>query len=124
MGKIVIQKITDGQYHFVLKARNGEIVAASAAYASVAQCESVVNTTRCSAPVSPVEDQTASRHNVLRQPKFELYRGAQGEYRFHLRAEDGTVLLAGEGYTTKANCQNGIASVKENAPDAILIKEV
>ena len=50
---------------------------------------------------------------------FELYKDKAGEYRWRLRHQNGNIIAdGGEGYTTKANAENGIASVKENAPDA------
>ncbi|GLT13878.1 YegP family protein [Vibrio algivorus] len=49
--------------------------------------------------------------------KFELYKDAAGEFRFRLKAGNGQNILASEGYTTKASCENGIDSVKANAPD-------
>jgi uncharacterized protein YegP (UPF0339 family) len=49
--------------------------------------------------------------------KFELYTDKAGEFRFRLKAGNGQTILASEGYTTKAAAQNGIESVKKNAPD-------
>lgn len=50
---------------------------------------------------------------------FELYKDKAGEFRWRLRHENGNIIAdSGEGYTTKANAQNGIESVKTNAPEA------
>lgn len=35
---------------------------------------------------------------------------------FHLKAANGEIILASEGYTTKDNCRNGVASVKLHSP--------
>lgn len=48
--------------------------------------------------------------------KFEMYVDKAGEYRFRLLAGNGQNILGSEGYTTKAACENGIESVKTNAP--------
>ncbi len=48
--------------------------------------------------------------------KFILKKRSNGEYQFNLEAANGQVILTSEGYTAKASCQNGIASVKTNAP--------
>ena len=48
--------------------------------------------------------------------KFILKKRSDGEYQFNLEAANGQVILTSEGYTTKASCINGIASVKTNAP--------
>ena len=46
---------------------------------------------------------------------FEVYTDAKGEQRFRLKAPNGEIILASEGYTTKAACMNGIESVRENS---------
>ena len=51
--------------------------------------------------------------------KFEIFQSEKSqEYYFRLKAENGQIILQSEGYTTKANCKNGVASVKKNAPHA------
>jgi len=50
--------------------------------------------------------------------RFELYKDAVGEYRFRLKAANGEIIGASEGYTTKANAENGIDSVKKNAENS------
>lgn len=47
---------------------------------------------------------------------FEKYTDKKGEFRFRLKAGNGETILASEGYTTKAARDNGIASVRKNAP--------
>ncbi|MBP9599875.1 MAG: YegP family protein [Lutibacter sp.] len=49
--------------------------------------------------------------------KFEIYKDKKGEFRFRLKAGNGKLILVGEGYTSKANCLNGIESVRENTQD-------
>jgi hypothetical protein len=50
--------------------------------------------------------------------KFEVYQsGKKNEFRFRLKADNGQIILSSEGYTSKAACLNGIASVKKNAKD-------
>ena len=48
--------------------------------------------------------------------KFELYKDSRSEYRFRLKASNGEIILVSEGYEAKAGAENGIASVKTNAP--------
>ena len=47
--------------------------------------------------------------------KFELYKDKAGEYRFRLKAGNGEIILASEGYKQKASAKNGIKSVRRNA---------
>ena len=49
--------------------------------------------------------------------KFELYTDNAGEFRFRLKAGNGENILASEGYKQKASAENGIASVRKNAPE-------
>ena len=45
--------------------------------------------------------------------KFELFTDKAGEYRFRLKAGNGQVILASEGYKQRSGAQNGIASVRK-----------
>lgn len=47
--------------------------------------------------------------------KFELYKDKKGEFRFRLKAGNGEILLASEGYGDRAGALNGIESVKKNS---------
>jgi uncharacterized protein len=49
---------------------------------------------------------------------FEIFIGSNGQYYFRLKAANGQIIAASEGYTTKQGAQNGIASVKQVAPTA------
>ena len=49
--------------------------------------------------------------------KFEIYKDKAGEFRFRLKASNGQNILASEGYKDKSGCNNGIESVKKNAPN-------
>ena len=49
--------------------------------------------------------------------KFEIFKDRKGEFRFRLKATNGEIILASEGYKTKTGVKNGIASVQKNAVD-------
>ncbi len=49
--------------------------------------------------------------------KFEVYCDKAGEHRFRLKAGNGQIILASEGYSSKDGCENGIESVKENSQE-------
>jgi len=55
-------------------------------------------------------------------PKFEIYKGAQGKFRWRLRAPNGEIIATGEAYETKDSCKKGIESVKTNAPKAQIVE--
>lgn len=47
--------------------------------------------------------------------KFVISMGKDDKYYFNLKAGNGEIILTSQGYTTKANCLNGIESVKTNS---------
>lgn len=49
--------------------------------------------------------------------KFEIYKDKADEFRFRLKAGNGEIILASQGYNAKSGCTNGIESVKNHAPD-------
>ena len=50
---------------------------------------------------------------------FEVYTDPSGEFRWRLKTGNGqTIATGGEGYSSRANCENGIAAVKRDAPEA------
>ena len=117
MGSYIIKKVPSG-VKFDLKAANGEVIATSEVYSSLAACENGIESTRKNAVLAPTEDQTVKNYEPEKNPKFEVYLDAKEEFRFRLKASNGEILVFSEGYTTKNNCLNGIASVKKNAPDS------
>lgn len=56
-------------------------------------------------------------------PKFLIKQAKNGQFYFNLTAKNGQVIASSEMYTTKAACENGIDSVKENAPGAEVEEE-
>ena len=52
----------------------------------------------------------------MNNPKFQIFLGADEQFYFRLFAVNGQIILGSEGYTSRDGCQNGIDSVKENAP--------
>ncbi|MBR6045321.1 MAG: YegP family protein [Ruminococcus sp.] len=118
MGKFII-KATKTGFTFSLKAGNGEIIAIGGeVYNKVASCKNGCESVAKNAPVANLEDQTVEGFATEKCPKFEIYTDKKGEFRFRLKATNGQVICASEGYTTKPACKNGIESVRKNAADA------
>ena len=122
MAKFVISKAKTG-YKFNLKAGNGQVIATSEIYDSESGCKNGVDSVKKNAPIAPVEDQTVDGFATEKCPKFEVYKDKAGEFRFRLKAGNGQIIATGEGYTTRANCINGVESVKKNAPEADVVEE-
>jgi uncharacterized protein YegP (UPF0339 family) len=56
--------------------------------------------------------------------KFEVYLDSSNEYRWRLKSANGQVIATGgEGYSSKVGCENGIAAVKKDAPDAPIVQQ-
>ena len=47
---------------------------------------------------------------------FELKQTNNGQFMFTLKGENGEIVLTSQAYKTKANAEDGIASVRTNAP--------
>ena len=47
--------------------------------------------------------------------KFVITKGKDDKYYFNLKAGNGEVILTSQGYKAKADCMNGIDSVKKNS---------
>ncbi len=122
MGKFVIRATATGT-KFDLKAGNGEVIATSEVYASLAACKNGVESVRKNAPIAAVEDQTEEGYAAQKHPKFEVYTDKAGEFRFRLKATNGQIIATSEGYKAMASCMNGIESVKKNAPEASVVEE-
>ena len=122
MGKFIIKNTNTG-VKFDLKATNGQVIATSEVYITDAACKKGIESVSKNAPIAAVEDQTIEGYATEKHPKFEIYKDNAGEFRFRLKATNGQVIATGEGYTTHANCLNGVESVKKNAIDAEIIKE-
>ena len=103
MGKFNINQTDKGQYYFNLKANNGEIILASQRYSAKANCQNGIESVRV---------------NSQDDSKFERLPSKDGQHYFNLMASNGQVIGTSETYTTKQGMENGISSVKTNAPGA------
>ncbi len=122
MGKFVVSEVKTG-VKFNLKANNGQVIAASQVYKTFATCMKGINSIKKNAPVAAIEDQTVEGFEVKKNPKWEIYTDKAGEFRFRLKARNGQIICAGEGYKQMSGCKNGIESIIKNAPDAEVVKE-
>lgn len=117
MSKFTIRRVSSG-VKFDLRAANGQTVLTSEVYKTEAACRAGIESVRKNAAAGKIEDQTGEDHKVLTNPKFELYRDKAGQYRFRLKARNGSVIAASDSYTTRSACRAGIESVIKNAGDA------
>ena len=101
-----------GEHRWRLRHENGNIIADSGeGYASKSGAEDAVVRVREYAPEAHVLD--------VGSAAFEIYEDAGGEWRWRLRHRNGNILAdSGEGYTDRSSAEDGLQSVKENAPNA------
>ena len=104
-GIFEIKQSKSGQFHFNLKAGNGEIILSSEQYVAKAGAENGIESVRANAP---------------HDERYERKKSKKDEPYFVLKAANGEIIGSSEMYTSTAGMENGIASVKKNAPEAKL----
>jgi uncharacterized protein YegP (UPF0339 family) len=55
--------------------------------------------------------------------KFEISKDKAGKFRFHLKAPNGEIIAASQGYEIKASAQKGIEAIKTHALSASVIDQ-
>ncbi len=101
-----------GQYRWRLVHDNGNIIAdGGEGYADERGAEDAVDRIRSYGPEAHVLD--------IGTAAFELYEDQAGEWRWRLRHRNGNIMAdSGEGYASRSGAEDGIHSVKHNAPNA------
>ena len=122
MAKFEIKETASG-VKFNLLASNGQVIGVSEIYSGKEACLKGIESVRKNSEIANLEDQTADPVVAAVNPKFEIYTDKAGEYRFRLKARNGEIILSSEGYKAKASCENGIESVRKNAPEAEVVEE-
>jgi uncharacterized protein YegP (UPF0339 family) len=103
MGKFVVTTRSNGEYQFNLKAGNGQTILTSEGYKAKASCENGIESVRV---------------NSQSDDRFERKTSSNGKPYFSLKASNGQVIGTSEMYESEAGRDNGIESVKANAPGA------
>lgn len=117
-----IKKSKDDRYVFNLYAANRVIIATSQIYSSSQSAINGANSVIANAEKANVEDQTLKNVTTMPFPKWEIYKDKGGQYRFRLRASNGSCICHSQGYTAKASCKNGIESIIRTVKDAKIDK--
>lgn len=101
-----------GEYYFDLYASNGQLLGASDLYASKSAAQKGID-----AVIAALASPTTSGATVG-GAHFETFKGADKKSYFRLRAANGQIVLASQGYSSSSAAQNGIDSVETNGVDA------
>lgn len=91
----------DGQFYFNLTARNGQVILSSEGYKAKASCE------------NGIESVKRASHE---ETSFVRETAKNGQTYFYLKASNGQEIGRSETYKSKESMENGILSVKTNAP--------
>ena len=118
--KFEIKIAKNGEYMFNLYAVNGKIIATSETYTALHNCKGGIESIRANA-TAHIEDQTEEGYTELLCPKYEIFTDKEEKFRFRLRASNGEIICASQGYTAKTSARAGIESIAENAPSAEIV---
>jgi hypothetical protein len=102
MGKFVIQN-GNGKYRFNLKADNHQVILTSESYTSKSGCENGIESVKINAPLDNHYARLVSKNS---------------KFYFNLKAGNGEIIGTSEMYESESSRDNGIESVKKNAPKA------
>ncbi|HUF10888.1 MAG TPA: YegP family protein [Rhodothermales bacterium] len=102
-GKFELYKDAGGEFRFRLKAGNGEKILASEGYKVKASAESGIESVKKNAPSDASYEKKTSKN---------------GKFMFNLLAANKQVIGTSEMYESESGRDNGIKSVKTNAPGA------
>lgn len=102
-GKFELKEAKNGKYHFNLKAGNGQIILSSEMYESKASAENGI---------------ASVQKNCGDDGRFERRTSTNNKPYFVLKAGNGQEIGRSEMYESTASMENGIESVKKNAPGA------
>ena len=103
--KFVITKSKNDKFLFNLKAGNGEVILSSQMYDAKASATSGVESVKT---------------NAALDERYERKASAKGQPFFNLKAANGQVVGHSEMYSSTSAMEGGIASVKKNAPSAVI----
>ena len=105
MGKFVITTRANGEFQFNLKAGNGQTILTSEGYTTKAACNNGIESVKT---------------NAADDNRYDRKEAKNGKPYFNLKAGNGQIIGSSEMYESVAARENGIESVKKNAPDATI----
>lgn len=104
--KFELAKSTNGKFFFRLKAANGEPILSGEMYESKAGAQGGIESVKKNAPADE---------------RYERKTSASGQPFFTLKAGNGESIGRSETYSSTSAMENGIESVKKNAPTAEVV---
>lgn len=108
MGKFVVSVRKNGEFQFNLQASNGQTILTSEGYTSKAACQNGIESVK---------------KNAGDDARYQRKTTANGKHHFNLTSTNSQVIGSSQTYDSQSGMENGIASVKSNAPDAEVVEE-
>ena len=106
-GKFELKVSSSGKHHFNLKAGNGQVILSSEMYESKSAAENGI---------------ASVQKNAGDDGRYERKTSANGKSFFNLKSSNGQVIGSSEMYESTSAMENGIESVKSNAPGAATVE--
>lgn len=91
----------NGQYHFVLKASNGEVILQSETYTTKAAAQNGIASVQTNSPLDE---------------RFEKKTASNGKFHFNLKAANHQIIGSSQLYESERSRDAGVESVKKNGP--------
>ncbi len=107
MGKFEVKTDKAGKYRFNLKSGNGQVILSSQGYSSKEACENGIESVK---------------KNSQNDAMFERDQSSSGKPFFNLKAANGQVIGSSQMYSSASAMENGIESVRKNAPGADVVE--
>ena len=99
----LFQSEKNKKYYFNLKAKNGQIILSSQGYIDKSSAKNGIGSVKT---------------NCSDDSKFERKTGSNGKFHFNIKAANGQIIGSSQMYAGESGMENGIESVKTNAPSA------
>ncbi len=107
-GKFELKVAKNGKYHFNLLAGNGQVILSSEMYETKSAAENGI---------------ASVQKNAGDDGRFERKSSTKGDPYFVLKAGNGQEIGRSEMYKSTSSMENGIESVKKNAPGAATVEK-
>ena len=111
--RYLLREASDGSWYFLLTAGNGAIIGVSEMYVAKSGAEAGI-----AAVINVVKNTNLQGPAAQGAVRFEVFKGIDARYYFHLRAANGQIILQSQGYSSRTSANGGVTSVKSNGLNA------
>ncbi len=102
----IFQSDNNEKYYFRLKAKNGQVILSSQGYSSKSSAKNGIESVK---------------NNALDDGCYDRKEAANGKLHFNLCSKNHQIIGSSQMYASQSGMENGINSVKENAPNAEIV---